>query len=176
MTQAAFTKQRLIKRLRWYYPMELFNAVLFSGITAYVLIDLPFVETFSLVYGLAFMSFILYQGGYYWMIKLKSIEQEISISTSDAKLFRTFKRLNEYAIALALVVLLTHIVSGWLRIEILYWSILTNGFAILEYINYYHKQLMIDNSYDVQYVLRNRRLKTASLRKDLTARSLTTRE
>ena len=39
--------------------------------------------------------------------------------------------------------------------------------VILEHINYYRVQISIDNAYDIKYVVRNRRLKTASLAKDV---------
>jgi len=47
------------------------------------------------------------------------------------------------------------------------WGILSNIFAILEHINYYNRQLMIDNSSDLEYLKRYKRLKVASLAKDL---------
>jgi len=47
------------------------------------------------------------------------------------------------------------------------WGILANVFAVLEHVNYYHVQLSIDNAYDVEYVKRNRKLKKASLAKDM---------
>jgi len=51
--------------------------------------------------------------------------------------------------------------------NILFWSFLANGFAILEHFNYYNKQLMVDNAADFNYIIRNKKLKTASLAKDL---------
>lgn len=51
--------------------------------------------------------------------------------------------------------------------EMLYWGILANVFAFLEHINYYYRQLMIDNKYDIEYLITNKRLKKASLVKDL---------
>jgi hypothetical protein len=39
--------------------------------------------------------------------------------------------------------------------------------ALLEQINYFHVQLMVDNVRDVRWVMRNRRLKEASLAKDI---------
>jgi len=47
------------------------------------------------------------------------------------------------------------------------WRILANVIGVLEHINYYHKQLMVDNLSDVKYLLRNKKLKVASLKKDL---------
>ena len=49
----------------------------------------------------------------------------------------------------------------------MFWAIIANIFGILEHINYYNRQLMIDNASDLNYVIRNRKLKIASLAKDL---------
>ena len=51
--------------------------------------------------------------------------------------------------------------------NLIYWAIAANVFGILEHINYYNRQLMIDNSSDLNYVIKNRKLKVASLAKDL---------
>ena len=51
--------------------------------------------------------------------------------------------------------------------NMIYWAIIANVFGILEHINYYNRQLMIDNSSDLNYVVKNRKLKIASLAKDL---------
>ena len=51
--------------------------------------------------------------------------------------------------------------------NLIFWAIIANVFGILEHINYYYRQLMIDNTSDLNYVIRNRKLKIASLAKDL---------
>ena len=51
--------------------------------------------------------------------------------------------------------------------KLMFWAIIANVFGILEHINYYNRQLMIDNTSDLNYVIRNRKLKIASLAKDL---------
>ena len=51
--------------------------------------------------------------------------------------------------------------------NLIFWAIIVNVFGILEHINYYNRQLMIDNTSDLNYVIRNRKLKIASLAKDL---------
>ena len=50
---------------------------------------------------------------------------------------------------------------------LIYLAVFANIFGILEHINYYNRQLMIDNTSDLNYVIRNRKLKIASLAKDL---------
>ena len=47
------------------------------------------------------------------------------------------------------------------------WACIANVFGILEHINYYNRQLMIDNTSDLSYVMRYKKLKIASLAKDL---------
>ena len=48
------------------------------------------------------------------------------------------------------------------------WAVLANIFGVLEHINYYNRQLMVDNISDLNYIVLNRKLKIASLAKDLT--------
>ena len=52
--------------------------------------------------------------------------------------------------------------------NLMFWGFIANLFGVLEHINYYVRQLMIDNLSDLGYVMRNRKLKVASLAKDLT--------
>lgn len=47
------------------------------------------------------------------------------------------------------------------------WALAANGFAVLEHINYYYRQLSIDNLPDFNYVRRHKRLKVAQLARDL---------
>jgi hypothetical protein len=80
------------------------------------------------------------------------------------------ERSNLWLIGLMPFVLLVQLVLADWSIRpanLLPWALLANGFAILEHINYYIRQLTVDNWPDVKYLLRNRRLKPASLRKDL---------
>ena len=51
--------------------------------------------------------------------------------------------------------------------NLMFWGIVANVFGVLEHVNYYNRQLMIDNTQDLNYVIRNRKLKIASLAKDL---------
>lgn len=54
----------------------------------------------------------------------------------------------------------------------IYWGIIANVFAILEYVNYFRVQLMIDNFNDLKYLFRYQRFKKASLMKDLVENKL----
>ena len=164
-------KENLIKRLRWYYPMEKFHAyVTFPLITLNVLRKHPVIEILFLLYGLALIIFILMQGQHYWKLKLYRLTDKEFDQRKNLDLFLKVKTINNYLIALIPAVLLLQLyLSGW-KIEmdsLMSWALAANLFAILEHINYYYRQLTIDNSADVKYVLTNRRLKVSSLAKDL---------
>lgn len=58
--------------------------------------------------------------------------------------------------------------NNWtLNSNLMLWAIIANVFGVLEHINYYNRQLMVDNASDLKYILKNKKLKTASLAKDL---------
>lgn len=165
------SKTRLIKRLKWYYPTEKFHAyVTFPVLLIYLLFTNPIGNIIHLSYGLAVCIVILYQGQYYWKLKLNGLRGEYVEQNNNIQFFKRSKQLNRVLILFMFPVLLIQMyVQGWSLAanEMFVWGILANGFAILEYINYYHTQLMIDNKYDVEYLIKNKRLKKASLAKDL---------
>jgi len=162
-------KDKIIKRLEWYYPTELFNAWLFTGITLFVIYTYKITDTFFLVYGLTIMTFILFQGQHYWKLKLYRLTNKKFDETKNLKLFRRAKQINMVLIAIIPFVLGLQWLTTNTIIEnnLFLWGILANVIGVLEYINYYHRQLMIDNLSDIKYLLRNKRLKVASLKKDL---------
>ena len=113
---------------------------------------------------------ILYQGQYYWKLKLDRLLSKAVNQEKGLHFFRQSKKLNLVLIGLmSLFFLIQWYLQQWqfTANNMLYWGMLANVFAILEYINYYHIQLMVDNKYDVQYLVKNKRLKKASLAKDL---------
>ncbi|SJZ73875.1 hypothetical protein SAMN04488128_1011411 [Chitinophaga eiseniae] len=161
------TKDRLIKRLTWYYPAELSGAITFSGCFLLVLIVFPFRDTLFLLYGLAVFSFVLWQGQYYWKLKLRGLKGTAIDQQKSLALFRNAKQINLVLIAFIPVVLLVQIRLSGGDIQLLGYAIAANVMGILEHVNYYIRQLMIDNEYDLRYLLRYKRLKIPSLVKDL---------
>lgn len=165
------SKTRLIKRLKWYYPTEKFHTyVTAPGLLLYLFFINSFEKIIFLSYGLIVCIMILYQGQYYWKLKLKRLEGEDVEQDKNIWFFKKSKRLNWILILLMLPVLLIQLcMQSWSRWtnNMLAWGILANVFAILEHINYYYTQLMIDNKYDIEYLVKNRKLKKASLARDL---------
>lgn len=165
------TKQRLIDRLKWYYPLEKLHA--FVTFPFFILLAnyiYSFKETVFLSYGLLVCIIILYQGQRYWRIKLARLRNQPVDQDKNLQFFEKSKRRNVILIALIPVFFLIQLgINDWKIIShrLFLLSCLANVFAILEHINYYHTQLMIDNQYDFQYLIRNKKLKTASLANDL---------
>lgn len=164
-------KAYLIKRLSMYYPLERFHAYFtFPILTLKVLFSNSPLDTLFLLYGLLVIIFILFQGQHYWKLKLKRLTGKEFNQQKNLQLFLKARTINAYLIALMPVVFVFQLyLSGWKIIEEnkMMWALLANGFGILEHINYYYRQLSIDNRADVKYLIQNKKLKIASLAKDL---------
>ncbi|WP_165819405.1 hypothetical protein [Flagellimonas aquimarina] len=88
----------------------------------------------------------------------------------NLNIFRSSKKINLALIGLVPIIFVIQLyLNDWKIIpeNLILWGMLANLFAILEHINYYNRQLMIDNSSDLEYLKRNKKLKVASLAKDL---------
>lgn len=170
------TRKRLITRLKWYYPTEKFNSlVLFPLILGYAWYTQPLNDILLLTYGMLVCILILNQGQLYWKVKLDRLMKVPVDEKKYLGYFRDSRRINIILIALMpLVLLIQLMILNWafLTIKAFYLGVLANIFAILEYINYYHVQLMIDNKHDLAYLARNKKLKRASLAKDLIENSI----
>jgi len=123
-----------------------------------------------LSYGLCLMIFILFQGQLYWKLKLYKLTDKTFNQHYYINLFKRFKKINIICIYLIPVVfVLQLLLNNWtIKTENLFvLAIIANVFGILEHINYYNRQLMIDNIYDWRYLITNKKLKVASLKKDI---------
>ncbi|QQX76822.1 MULTISPECIES: hypothetical protein [Aequorivita] len=164
-------KEKLIKRLRWYYPLEkLHTFFTFPLLAIYFLTQHPFVKSIWFLYGMMVCIFILYQGQKYWQLKLWRLVGKPFSQVKNLKFFKKAKRINFLLImGMPVILVVQLLIVNWsvADFEILLWSFAANLFAILEHINYYHTQLMIDNTSDIAFIFRNKKLKTASLAKDL---------
>ena len=164
-------KEKLIKRLKQYYPLERFHAFFtFPLLTIYFIFKNPFLQSIWFVYGMLLCIFILYQGQRYWKLKLWRLQNKPFSESENIKFFNSAKRLNRILLFVSPIILVVQIlIVDWSTqdFNIIFWSTMANVFAFLEYFNYYHTQLMVDNTSDFQYIIRNQKLKTASLAKDL---------
>jgi hypothetical protein len=165
------SKKELIKRLTWYYPMERMHAfITFPLISIYLIYTSSLSDIIFLVYGLVLCIFILFQGQHYWKLKLSKLTGKTFDQNKNLRFFRKSKKINLFmmgSIPIMFIIQL-YLINWTVKTEkLMFWAIIANVFGILEHINYYNRQLMIDNASDLNYVIRNRKLKIASLAKDL---------
>lgn len=100
------SKARLIKRLKWYYPTEKFHTyVTFPVLLLYLLFTNPIKDVIFLSYGLIVCIVILYQGQYYWKLKLNGLEGELVEQENNIRFFNKSKRINWVLILFMLPVL-----------------------------------------------------------------------
>ncbi len=116
------------------------------------------------------MTLILFQGQHYWKLKLYRLTKKDFDQQKNINFFKKMKWLNIFLIGLMPVILFFKLyIFGWtIKPENLFiWSLVANAFGILEHINYYNRQLMIDNIFDLKYIMHYKRLKISSLKKDI---------
>jgi hypothetical protein len=163
-------KPQLMRRLTYLFTTERFFVYVFSALLVYVLLAYPFPSVVLLLYGLGVVTYLLFQGQRYWQLKRDRLRGTPIPKTTPWAFFRQSKGINQWLVGfMPLVCLLQLQLLGWPTTaeKGLLLAVLTNGFGVLEYVNYYHRQLMIDTGADVQYLRRHHKLKVASLAKDL---------
>jgi hypothetical protein len=117
--------------------------------------------------GLLLVSFLLLQGTLYWHLKLRSVRDRTALPGWFCPVFRALRASSVAGIALAAAgagVLWRAGVGGPADLG---WAAGLLGFAGLEHVNYYHRQLMHDTAADWRYLRRHRRLRRAPLAVDL---------
>lgn len=163
-------RKRLLHKIQWTYQVEGMNAVMFLGISIFCILTFGFTDLIFFTYGILFSCYILMQGTYYWWLKYTSLKGEPIPQTRTLDRFKQFKATDHIGMLLIPVVLLLQWFISGKQLNgnnLLGWALFANFFAVLEYINYYQKQLMYDNQNDFRYLKLNRKLKEASLHKDL---------
>jgi hypothetical protein len=161
-------QEKLIKRLRYLWTWELFDSF-FLPLLAVVLFRMLDEPLGALtLYASGLVAWLLWQGSAYWYLKLQAIKTGERIKCEHFRWFARLKTINWVLIALLPAVLALKILRGdaafgpdWTFGSFLY------ILAILEQINYYHRQLMYDYPTDWRYLMKHKRLKHSSLRRSL---------
>ncbi|WP_033342882.1 hypothetical protein [Catenuloplanes japonicus] len=138
------------RRLRTLATLELINIPLFAWVIFGVLDRPPAVPT---LLGFGMFALLLVEGAAYWTAKLRRTGRPLP----GLGLFRAARLLNPVLLAATLIV--TVGTGAWLGAGL-------TVFAVLEYVNYFHVQLMHDTRADLH------RLFTRGFRRSHLARDL----
>ncbi|MBB4824969.1 signal transduction histidine kinase [Sporosarcina luteola] len=124
----------------------LFTGEFFAMVT-FVLVYIYFYHfssnhSYSLLYMIFVLNFILLQGSFYWFIKWKGLKNKRIVVSNIYKFFSVLKKLNLILVCIAALILIKEILV--LELTYLYLflvSVFVYAFAVFEYINYFHTQL-----------------------------------
>lgn len=161
------------RRLAYLYSGELTSVIMFvfvSYIVNYAMPNLHLYSLFSFWAAFILLEWLLIQGTIYWHAKLKRLRVENTSITpiKIVRLLHRFKGLNKFIILLAFLAFIIDFVRWYPSLPIggLLTAFFIYIFAILEFINYFYKQLSYDNRFDIKYLMKSRKLKRSSLNKD----------
>ena len=158
----------LRKRLRYLWTWELANALLVMPGLYLVLGQRFRLGGLSLTM-LLLVCALLVVGAAFWFLKARAIEgSRLLYLPATRRFFRATKWVFGAALAIALAAFLVQaLVQQGAGVAEL---VVGGGFfllAALEYVNYYYVQLSYDNGADLAYLWRHRRLKRATMVREL---------
>ncbi len=155
-------KEKLLKRLRYLYLLEFFNTLFLPFvfvINCYVRNEQVGINSIVVM---TLNGFILLQGSYLWLKVSRHLRNNGSLS-----FIPTFKKLKLINIGLIIgtgLLLWFYPFKGtWDK----YGSIIFFSLGILEYINYFHLQLIYDHKNDLKYLIKYQKIKKAKLKEFL---------
>lgn len=149
-------RQKLINRFRYLWTWELLNA--FIVIPAFILSIRPHISVgFATITGSLTFSALLIVGAAFAFIKYRDLKNRTNKIDNYKHSFRILRWL--IPLLLFCVCVIVWLRSGDLRNGDIIFGIIFILLAILEYINYFHIQLMYDNATDIAYLFKHRKLK-----------------
>lgn len=172
MTEQSPSKSSVRKRLDGYWKLEVANAALIPA----------FVVAMCHMYGeragwLTWLALVpaaalLLVGGLYWRGKLRALEGDKQALDAALRLADKAQWPTLILSLLSVTLVLTDLLSGLPDVTVTdRWAAGGSGFlALLEYVNYYHRQLQhFDNAADFKRLLTGRGLRPAKMAIDLAA-------
>lgn len=166
-------RKHVERRLSYLYTGESVAVISFIILSFLLNRVYPQLQLYSLAsfwLSFLFLELLLVQGSVYWYSKWRRLKSEHT-SVTPIRMVQRFQKVQKWNIVLIIVPPFMFVIDFFR----LYPSLPIGGlsisgfiyiFAILEYINYFHIQLSYDNSSDIKYLLKSKRLKQACLSKD----------
>ena len=169
------TKEKLIKRLQYLWTWELFDTFFLPAVFVWIVLMRDGRIGIFTIYSLLCLDLILWQGVAYWRLKLEAVRRDQPIDPYRLRPFQAWKKINWLVLGLLPFVLLIRgfLAGGWQFNFELWAGAFLYLLAFLEQVNYFYYQLMYDYPEDWKNLVRNRKLKKASLRRALESRDET---
>lgn len=163
-------QKKVQKKLFGLFTGEWFATLLFAVLWGlYIQLDEGFevyLTPFSAIYAFVLLEWILLQGGYYWFLKWRQMKKGVRSRLADQqlRLFLFFKRSNQLLIAIGCLILLYQCM---VMPKEFYWFLCLFGFAIIEYINYYHIRLSYMSVEEIKEFIQQKGFRSSLLAKEL---------
>lgn len=148
-------REKLIKRFRYLWTLELLNAVVIFPFFLYTLAQNIEIGI-SAILATAVTCIMLIIGSAFSFLKYQDLRQDTHDIDKYENIFRLLRWIIPFVIGLIVIIniQLNFFETGDWFIAILFYLM-----AILEYISYFHFQLMYDNRNDLGYLSKYQRLK-----------------
>jgi hypothetical protein len=161
-------RQNIINRLLYLRNWEFMNIFLVPICLYITLASLEVQNWQPYAFSVFIICVILIQGTFYWHLKLRAISKnEITLPPYFSQTFSTFKRANVVLLSIYPVLIISSQTNSFINFQVSIWSNVIFLFAILEHINYYHYQLSHDSLNDINYLIRNKKIRRSPLYIDL---------
>ncbi|HZG13668.1 MAG TPA: hypothetical protein VE710_01500 [Candidatus Bathyarchaeia archaeon] len=128
----------------------------------------PYLTSFSSLFAFGLLEFILLQGSYYWYVKWRQLQQGSYnyLPVRQLRLFAFFHKLNILLIGIGFFIMIHQFKEAAVGA---YWCLFVYGFAMIEYINYYHIRLSYQTKEELKRFLRQKKLRKSKLAAELQA-------
>lgn len=158
---------KLAARMKYLRNMEAFFAVALFPILGWFWLSTGNEISWPVrVAPLALVCYILAQGATYWALKYRQYAGDFPLPLWLPRLFRLFRTSNVVALLAVALGLALGATRGIAAAD-LGWGVGLWAFAVLEHINYYHRQLMYDTCGALRRLYQTRRLRQPMLACDM---------
>ncbi|MFS0821957.1 hypothetical protein [Bacillus sp. 1P02SD] len=162
-------KELAQKKLYRLWTGELAAAILFPILWLFYIPTFEwsneYLTTFPHIFAFCILEIILFQGSYYWYVKWKRLKkgEQSSLTNKQLALFRIFKISNLVLLVIGLPVLVYQATFS----KGLYWYLFLYGFAMIEYINYYHIRLSYMSVEEIKEFIRQKGFRDSILAREM---------
>lgn len=156
MKRSLSTKQQMVARLRYLWRWDMFNALaLFPGVG--VLLWSHGMAGANTVLALASVCALLLAGSGFCLVKYRDLKYGLQRTARCERAFGVMRWVFPVALGAVGLMVIMSAYKGMTAEAAVAIPLLL--FAILEYVNFFHVQLMYDNRNDLHYLLRHKALK-----------------